>query len=75
MGSIVGLAQSGAFVGRCFVAGEGSKVLEQGLGSGLAAPAALVGPAGRSAPWVGHVLRGVGASCVGASSFAIRTRL
>ena len=54
---------------------EGSGVLEQESGSGLVPQVPLSGPAGHSAPLVGHAAWASIDTGVGASSFAIRTRL
>ena len=55
---------------------EGSGVLEQESGSGLVPRVPLSGPAGHSAPLIGHAAWAFGVdTAVGASSFAIRTRL
>ena len=75
MGSIEGWLGVRRLLGAVARPEEGSRALEQVLGSGLAPRLPLSGPAGHSAPWEGYVAWTAGASCTGASSFAIRIRL
>ena len=70
-----GMARSEAVVGSCCAPGGGQGCLNRGCGVRYRPRLPLSGPAGHSAPWEGHATWTAEASCAGASSFAIRTRL
>ena len=78
MGSMAGRLGVRRFLGAIARPEEGQGCLKRGWGVRFCLRLPLSGPAGRPprrTPWEGYAAWTAGASCTGASSVAIRTRL